>query len=151
MGLRAVLSTTLAGLVLAQPASAHWDYTRWGMSVEEVKAATKGKAADNADRDLDGNGFKTLLTAPHAWGRIGMRADFRFRDEDGRLNSVGLRPLEGGDCDAIRAELNKRHGKAQPDGRLIAKWRTKDGDEVSFSLIGTCRIEQIPPTYPNIP
>ena len=105
------VALAITGLAMARPAAAHWDYTRWGMSVEAVKAATKGKAAANSDRDLDGTGFKTLLTAPHAWGRIRMRADFRFRDEDGKLNAVGLRPLDGRDCDAIRAELNKRHGR----------------------------------------
>jgi hypothetical protein len=131
-------------------ASAHWEYTRWGMKVDEVRALAKG-AADNADRDLDGSGFKTLLLAPHAWGAIKLRADFRFDDVTGKLNSVGLRPLEGRDCEAIRAELNKRHGKAVPDAPVIAKWQTGAKDVVTFSKIGTCRIDYIPATYPKVP
>jgi hypothetical protein len=103
----------------ATPAHADWQYTRWGMSVDEIKQASHGAAGplvpDDARYVRPSESrfsdvrfpFHALLAAPYTSGRFDFRALFYF-DDAGKLSCVELHAR--GDGRAILAELEAKYG-----------------------------------------
>ena len=57
---------------------ADWQYTKWGMTVDEVIIASDGKAKEFVDSGRDSDTARTLATAPYIAG------DFLFGSCPGR-------------------------------------------------------------------
>lgn len=148
-------------LILSSPSFADWQYTKWGMTTEEVRAASNGTATAPAK---PGHGFEDettegLLTAPYQAGRFSFNAEFLFSKDDHRLASVELHLLQEdvsklprkergdreADLDAERRDLLdtflQKYGKPERDQLLVSglvhrlDWRT-DVDRISFLEIG---------------
>src|SRR5437764_5809957 len=85
----------LLGVVLALgccgagAAKADWEYTKWGMTPEQVLSASKNLATAGSDLAPDGDGNVSKLVAPYQSGKFSFRADFGFNAAD-RLASVTL-------------------------------------------------------------
>ena len=85
----------LVGIVLAlaccgaSAAKADWEYTRWGMTPQEVVSASKNLAKEGADLHADSDGNVTKLVAPYQSGKFSFEAQFGFDAAD-RLSSVTL-------------------------------------------------------------
>jgi hypothetical protein len=81
-----VLALTCCG---AQAAKADWEYTKWGMTSQEVVSASKNLAKEEADLHPDSDGNVTKLVAPYQSGKFSFEAQFGFDAAD-RLSSVTL-------------------------------------------------------------
>src|SRR5580698_8871299 len=85
----------LLGIVLAiaccsaSAAKADWEYTKWGMTPEQVVSASKNLAKPGSDRHPESDGNVTKLVAPFQGGKFSFEAQFGFDAAD-RLSSVTL-------------------------------------------------------------
>src|ERR1700753_4343324 len=85
----------LVGIVVAlaccgaSAAKADWEYTKWGMTPQEVVSASKNLAKPGPDLRPDSDGNVTKLVAPFQSGRFSFEAQFGFDAAD-RLSSVTL-------------------------------------------------------------
>jgi hypothetical protein len=148
--------------VLTAPSLADWQYTRWGMTADEVRTASGGTAATPPK---PGHGWEDettegLLSAPYQAGRFSFTAEFLFSKTDHKLASVELQFLQEdasklprkerwareADLTADRRELVntmiQKYGKPERDQILVSglvhrlDWRT-DEDAVSLLEIGS--------------
>ena len=85
----------LLGIVLAlaccaaSAAKADWEYTKWGMTPQQVVSASKNLAKEGSDLHPDSDGNVTKLVAPYQSGKFSFEAQFGFDAAD-RLSSVTL-------------------------------------------------------------
>lgn len=112
----------------ALPAAANWQYTQWGMTPDQVKAASDDVTQPNPDRTLDAAGLRAALTAPYQGAAIPFTAVFLF-DASGKLQVVTLKPVGGIACPVIVRALGANHG--DPEGKAdIVQARTLRWDDV---------------------
>src|SRR5258708_2060041 len=84
-----VLALACCGPIAAK---ADWEYTKWGMTPQQVVSASKNLARASTDpNDLlpDSDGNVTKLVAPFQGGKFSFEAQFGFDAADG-LASVTL-------------------------------------------------------------
>jgi hypothetical protein len=113
----------LSGLVLAlaccgaSAAKADWEYTKWGMTPEQVASAAKNLTKASSDLQPDSDGNVTKLVAPYQSGKFSFEAQFGFDAAD-RLSSVtlvlndksaGMDMDMGGDM-KMAPDMNMAHG-----------------------------------------
>jgi hypothetical protein len=85
----------LLGIVLAlaccgaSAAKADWEYTKWGMTPQQVVSASKNLAKAGSDLHPDSDGNVTKLVAPFQSEKFAFEAQFGFDAAD-RLSSVTL-------------------------------------------------------------
>lgn len=85
----------LSGIALAlaccsaSAAKADWEYTKWGMTPEQVVSAAKNLTKASSDLHPDSDGNVTKLVAPYHSGKFSFEAQFGFNAAD-RLSSVTL-------------------------------------------------------------
>src|ERR1700678_890561 len=73
----------------ASAAKADWEYTKWGMSPQQVVSAAKNRTRKSSDLHADSDGNVTKLVAPYQSGKFSFEAQFGFDAAD-RLSSVTL-------------------------------------------------------------
>jgi hypothetical protein len=73
----------------ASAAKADWEYTKWGMTPQQVVSASKNLAKEGSDLHPDSDGNVTKLVAPFQSGKFSFEAQFGFDAAD-RLSSVTL-------------------------------------------------------------
>ncbi len=86
-----LVTTTIFVSILNLPAQAEWEYTRWGMSVDEVVEASEGAAIPVNPQEqilLEDNTQQTLLKSQ--WSTEGYSFDvfFKFSVDDSQLSEV---------------------------------------------------------------
>lgn len=131
-----------AAVVLAAEARADWEYTRWGMTPDEVVAASRGAARLGAPPK-----GKTYL--PKLIGRAlgthqvdGARFDAYFHfDSANALAKVALERTGGTECGVLLNGLNDRFGPPIKSHRqsfaIIEQWRdSRGGNVVNYIEIG---------------
>ena len=139
------------------PAAADWQYTQWGMSPAQVKAASGEVAQDNADRRLDADGLSAALTAFYQGESIPFTATFLFNAQD-KLHYVTLSPVDRISCPLIVQTLAAHYGP--PKGRAdmvharTMRWDDTENDNLVVYLDlggGDCTIQysKLPPTRPD--
>ena len=72
-------------IVFTCAAFADWQYTKWGMTVDEVIDASGGKATKIDDSGRDSEDQKTMATAPFIAGDFVFEANFMFSRNDQKL------------------------------------------------------------------
>ena len=95
----------------ASAAKADWEYTKWGMTPQQVVSASKNLATAGSDLRPDSDGNVTKLVAPYRSGKFSFEAQFGFDAAD-RLSSVTLvlnDKSAGMDMD-MGADTNMDHG-----------------------------------------
>lgn len=151
----------LAAFAAAAPAQAHWQYTRWGMSPEEVLAARPGLTA-GVDEDNSFVGSLVRVSGAHREGDRDFIIRFGFNGEN-RLVTVALEPKNMADCRrAIRA-VERRLGRGEPDSQIpnildMRSWQDPAaGNMLQLIMIGrparpaSCSIRYHPPEGPGEP
>lgn len=135
-----ILAAALALLPL--PALADWQYTRWGMTPDEVVAAAGGSAW--LIKPKKSGAEEVIALGRHSAGDLDFNVTFRFLD--GQLNSVALFydnngvggrlfRRDGQNCNTVRRALESQYGS--PDS--VYPHDTWIGREVApnISLIRT--------------
>lgn len=93
------------------------------------------------DDSTDDGSLRGWLFGPYTAGQFSFRAVFKF-DRSDRLKRVNVK-LEGGQCDALQAELVARYGGSARPGFMI-RWRdTASRNYVAFIQLGDdyCAVE----------
>ncbi|RYC33234.1 hypothetical protein D3273_05055 [Lichenibacterium minor] len=151
----ALAASALAGS--AGSAWADWQYTQWGMTPDQVTAASSDAAQPNSDRALDAGALKAVLTAPYQGASLPFTAVFLF-DAGGRLKVVALNPVGGIACPVIVQALGANHGppEGKPDMAHAASLHWDDVDNDNLVVYGdlgqghcTIQYSRLPPTRPD--
>lgn len=151
------LAAALAMISFALDVCADWQYTRWGMTVDEVAKASNGLAqpyteASNPKYE-SAMTARVLLRAPYKAGDFNFTADFLFGKSDDRLARVILR-LDGANdiqCARLQGSLKDVYGTPSEVSRSsmmpTTTWRdAASGINVLYSSIGTnyCSVNYSP-------
>lgn len=128
-------------MAAAPSGHAHWQYTRWGMTVDEVVAASGNKA--HAAANGPGNSTsseKNLLDVPYQAGRFSFTVNFMF-DANKRLRTVKLNldnPKK--DCVPLTGELLNTYGPSKQAETAVSEvhrwWDKPNGNVVMLFSIG---------------
>jgi hypothetical protein len=108
------ITLTFAALLITPAARADWQYTRWGMTPEQVVAASGGKAELLPEQDRPR--IPPLTTAAKGYfedGSLRLRTVFSFNTEGGGLMCVWYGVGNHADDEAFKAALIKRYGPPQ--------------------------------------
>ncbi|HEY0493646.1 MAG TPA: hypothetical protein VGD57_09285 [Candidatus Dormibacteraeota bacterium] len=100
------------GSSLALPARADWEYARWGMSVGEVIAASRGRATKTTPLQQGPSLISTgyfLARAQHA--AAGTQFDVKFYFKEGKLSAIAVAPQAPAAVPKLRQELLKDLGE----------------------------------------
>ncbi|MEO5773779.1 MAG: hypothetical protein ABIQ32_06635 [Sphingomicrobium sp.] len=122
---------------MAQPAYAHWQYTKWGMTPAQVLKASGGRAAivdqgSVSDADVRNRG-------PYVSGDYEFTATYHYKNDS--LTSVSLE-LNGA-CRALKGDLLALYGDKYetinvPGLAQTYFWKDyKKGNAVSFLTFGS--------------
>ncbi len=138
MKAKSISMLALVALVLSNaPAFADWQYTKWGMTPDDVSEASEGTAVlpDTAIELVGSNPPVHLLTAPYALadGSLQFQAHFFFHDSQS-LEMVLLEPFVQ-DCVTVyrRLEETYGHGIRHRDQIISsAKWFDRENGNVVF-------------------
>ncbi|HEX8644753.1 MAG TPA: hypothetical protein VF702_12660 [Allosphingosinicella sp.] len=159
--MRHALLFAAATVALAGPASAHWQYTRWGMSPEEVQAANPALRAGE-DRHHSFAGSLVRLSGTYREGGRDFVVRFGFNGEN-RLNTVYVQPAVPRDCRRMVAAVEARLGRGTPRSQIrnildIRVWQdSAAGNQLQLIAIGnmrapqSCTIRYHPPEGPGEP
>jgi hypothetical protein len=109
----AIAAATLA-LITAGPAFAHWEWSRWGMSAQEVISASAGKLSPDVGNDRQRvNEQWRHASGPVTFDGFDFHAEFYFDQGGEDLRIVRLTLKDFNDCARLEARLNKTLGKPQ--------------------------------------
>ena len=141
--MRFVVLSIMAGslyVALSNTALADWQYTKWGMAVDEVIMASGGKASKFADSRRDTDTEKLLAIAPYVAGDFVFEANFMFDKKNGELRGVilGLKEDNGR---FLYAALVNRYGQPVSEGKTSvtqsARWLDRENNNnVVWLMIG---------------
>lgn len=135
---------------LAGPASADWQYVRWGMTPAQAIAASKGEARPSSATGNEVCAFKDQRSVAYVPAKI---IDSHTYDvnicagADGRVSSVVLSPKPiGGSYNRLRAALLGRYGQPIEDGHgdyATVTWRDAKGGNLVRLLrfVSSARLE----------
>lgn len=136
-------------LCVAMPAQADWEFTRWGMSPEEVVAAS-GPSAKIVAADPDTEIWDMDRLAVDAWERDGIVFEVGYHFDDGaRLQFVDLLH-EGPNCDRLVETSLARWGASQTERQSLGNgllltthiWTDpENGDTLRVSNVTSDRVE----------
>lgn len=123
---------------ISMPALADWQYTRWGMSPEQVVAASKGSAnllpPDQRPRLPP---LETSAKGTFQDGALTLRTTFTFDTSKGGLTCVWYGVAEQANSEPFKQMLLKRYGEPAETSSLPAidmtsmTWLT-GGDRIDF-------------------
>jgi hypothetical protein len=163
-GLNADLKSTLdeAFLICSSAAKAaweytkkpDWEYTKWGMTPQQVVSASKNLATEASDLRPDSDGNVTKLIAPYQSGKFSFEAQFGF-DATDRLASVTLvlndksagmdmgadTNMDHGVCYDLLVSVNTAYGPPQGGGSVhmqysIETWQDqKNKNHVTYTVL----------------
>jgi hypothetical protein len=131
-----------------------WEYTKWGMTPQQVVSASKNLATESSDFLPDSDGNVTKLVAPYQSGKFSFEAQFGFDAAD-RLASVTLvltdrsagmdmgadTNMDHGVCDDLLVGVNTAYGPPQGGGSVhmqysIETWQDqKNKNNVTYTVL----------------
>jgi hypothetical protein len=108
--MRAALA--LAFAAIATPAAAHWEYTRWGMTQQQVIAASRGAVRAlpaNERRRVPAARIEYRASGEFRAGTLRLTAAFAFDTRNGGLVCVSARG-DASQGPALRARIERAFG-----------------------------------------
>jgi len=111
----------LAVAALSGTARADWQYTKWGMTPEQVVRASGGKVSmlpSGERRRVEEANLETSATGTFQDGSLPLRVVFSFDTKSGGLSCVFHGVTDPAQNDAFKALLLKRHGPPQNTSSL---------------------------------
>lgn len=122
----AIFAATALVLTTAS-ASADWQYTKWGMTTEEVITASGSQASKpKKPNTVEDGHIVHLLSAPYSTDRFKFKADFWFGRKTRELEMVKLDLMNLDQCPSLIGELKSIYGAADVKNLSIGdvyKWR----------------------------
>jgi hypothetical protein len=137
----AAIGFTVGLVGIAQPALAHWQYTRWGMTPAEVIAASNGNARQgDGRRSAQGPATKDVIGTYVAAGRT-FEVSFYFVEQ--RLDEVVLQLRDSQQCQATTRDLLAVYGRPIQISGARMEWNDQaKGNYVKMINVGGyCEIQ----------
>lgn len=139
MRILGLIGVVVAMMIAAKPSLADWQYTKWGMTSDEVVAASEGKAKPGKD--------PRSLEAEHSSGRYAFKVSFGFSTSQKRLERVILYLVDTSNCGYLGGALFLKYGVPASDvnNKLhrLAVWRVPSSrTQISLWAIpnGSCTL-----------
>lgn len=129
------LATALC-FAVPSSASADWQGTKWGMTAEQVIAATKKAVEINSDRGLDSRAEIAAYKMPYVAAGITFTAYLRFDAKTFGLTSVSLIPNNNADCFKLFDTLQQKYGEPVSKVRSSVVHSLKWEDLANENTIG---------------
>lgn len=128
----------LTTCLMVGPVQADWQYTRWGMTQQQVVRASRGAAKHEGSK----------LVAPYRTGTFDFRVEFSF--EADRLASVQLKLIDPTLCPRLYASLRDRYGEPPRGGHFVRWDDRQSNNKIIYAGAGTslCSIFYGPLTSP---
>lgn len=123
--MRKKLLLAIALVGMSSAARADWQYTRWGMSLTQVIAASHGQVHEVPETD---SGMLGRLLARGTYRAGGLTFNSTFFFDDSGLSRVHL-SVTGVDCKSILTDLIKKYG--MPSVNRIGEPTWRDGDNAN--------------------
>jgi hypothetical protein len=127
-------------LLIAPTARADWQYTHWGMTPEQVVAASKGTAHLLPEKDRPRlPPFVTAAQGEYSDGPLQLRATFLFNIATNGLACVSYGVSNHVYDDALKAALTKQYGPPKTTagpaflGMTTLSWKTPT-DQIELTL-----------------
>jgi hypothetical protein len=134
-----LLPLVFAMLLIATAAHADWQYTHWGMTPEQVVAASRGAAQVVPEKNRPrGLPMLTAATGTYQDGPLELRVTFQFNTASNGLACVSYGVNSHDNDDAFKAALVKRFGPPQ---------KTSGGGFLGTTLSWTTPTDQIDVTF----
>ncbi len=124
-------------LVSANPADADWQYTRWGMTPQQVVAASRGLAKPyQGDPTLANPKLLKKLMAPYSTSNFTFNAVFVFETTTNRLTTVHLVLSPTSRCPDLKDAMIREYGAPQISelGGSSATWRDSSKGNLVYYL-----------------
>src|ERR1700728_662879 len=140
----------------ASTANADWEYTKWGMTPQQVVSASKNLTREGSDLHPDSDGNVSKLIAPYQSGKLHFEAQFGFDAAD-KLASVTLvlsdksasmdmdmgsdMNMDRGPCGDLQASVHAAYGPPQGGGTAdmlysIETWQDqKNKNNVTYTVL----------------
>lgn len=137
--MRAFIVGALTLLAAASPASAEWQFTNWGMSVDEVVAASGGSVErynGSPGQRIMGSNFQAK--GSYSAGGYDFESEFYF-DPSGRLSVIRLMLIDYSQCGSMREMMQGIYGSSAEGGlfRETQAWYDSDrGNVVRTTQVG---------------
>lgn len=138
-----LLISVILLLVVFAPATSHadWQYTKWGMSKEQVAKAAGGQAtADGIPTAKNTETSLALLQAPYQTGRYKFIAVFMFDRSTMELTEVRLELVDTELTSSLHGELTNKYGQPEKADIPVVKlnqWRDEaKNNNLSLMSIG---------------
>ena len=130
---------TLLALLSPHPAVADWEYTKWGMTPEQVVHASNGAVLQNKARSAgEGSGLEIRADGEFVAGSLRFDVSFGF-DGAGRLAFVSYVQGDPARNGLFKAWLIRKYG--EPQSRQNANgnfetwtWNRKGLDTIEFEI-----------------
>lgn len=139
--MRAGLFAFLLLIISVASANADWQYSKWGMTVDQVLAASKGqlkKCSAVCDKQST-DGTEAQLYGPYSSGDFEFTAFALFDKKTRKLASIRLRLDNNDKAQELMGALRSKYGEPETKSRTqvlnLAVWRSA-GDQISYILIG---------------
>ncbi|MBD3759359.1 hypothetical protein O4H52_09925 [Sphingomonadaceae bacterium G21617-S1] len=133
--LRGTYCILIATMMVASPAKADWQYTRWGMTPSEVETAAQaaGQTLIPSNQPM----ATRLLGHTGTYAVSGGVMEANFYYSDNKLEEVELKGSRDGQCYVIGLGLNEKYGTpfSKTDMVVATKfiWHDQDqGNSVEF-------------------
>ncbi|MGO4686197.1 hypothetical protein [Hyphomicrobium sp. 2TAF46] len=133
--------------VCSQPVAAHWQYTRWGMTPDQVISASKNTAHIASDPAMHGTAeARNLLDGKYRSQGFDFDINFLF-DTSNKLSHVSLQLVTPADCPVLQGKLSNIYGSPKTSVTPIinlAKWWDKPhGNVLVLMQIGddSCKLQ----------
>lgn len=118
--------TLLAGLAMTSTAWADWQYTKWGMTVSDVAAASGGKATPYTNEGKNAGGAIVKLQAPYVTESFAFQAFFLFGAPAGKLARVSLDLVDVTMCPKLYEPLFAKYGLPDQPYKEVEVYRWRD-------------------------
>jgi hypothetical protein len=147
--LRFIVYVFLPFVLSPAPALADWEYTHWGMTSEQVAAASSGnvKVLPKSERQAAGDHSEIAAMGNFMFGGRSLSVGFEFDTVTGGLNCVMYNAM-GDDVAMIKDTLLKKYGQTKETsfgGAYSMTWRTPDliefavGERPLAAAVSHCR------------
>lgn len=128
-------------LCSAPPAVADWQYTKWGMTPEQVASASNGavKVIPKAQRKrIEEARMENGAEGTFTEGALKLHVAFSFDTGGAGLNAVGYDVVDAAQNDLLKAWLVRTYGAPESKGGIpaigLTTWDWSKPDEIEMNI-----------------
>lgn len=140
-----ILIALSLSMAAAKCSFADWQYTKWGMTSQQVVEASQGKASPIAEEERKGKSTDTaesLLSAPYVAGKFNFEVSFLFDRKTSKLSRIHLSLIDPSLCSELLESLSGKYGEPSlvKESSVFSRkeWRDKEHENgVQYLFIAT--------------